>query len=49
MYDFDVVFIGSGHSCWHGALTSNLLNLLKDLNAIMDFASKKILKLTGKI
>lgn len=20
MYDFDVVFIGSGHSCWHGAL-----------------------------
>lgn len=21
MYDFDVVFIGSGHSCWHGALT----------------------------
>ena len=21
MRDFDVVFIGSGHSCWHGALT----------------------------
>ena len=21
MYDFDVVFIGSGHSCWHGAVT----------------------------
>ena len=20
-YDFDVVFIGSGHSCWHGAVT----------------------------
>lgn len=21
MYDYDVVFIGSGHACWHGALT----------------------------
>lgn len=21
LYDYDVAYLGSGHSCWHGALT----------------------------
>lgn len=33
MYDYDVIFIGSGHSCWHGAA---LLKLAKKKVALVE-------------
>ena len=26
MYDYDVIFLGSGHACWHGAMLLKMAN-----------------------
>ena len=31
MKNYDVIFIGSGHACWHGALILKMLGLISSL------------------
>ena len=37
MYDYDVAYLGSGHSCWHGAL------ILKSLGKSVALVERELL------